>query len=102
MMRLKDTVVLSVLVAVAASGCSRLTFIKPSAKRGHYEHTAQVVEVHESREAKQRSATRNRVAMAQSHLSRGELDAAEAEVRLALKQQPDSADAYTLFDPMLS
>ena len=83
-------------VVAASSGCSRLTFVKVNPNRGDYERTAQDVEVHESREAKQRTAARNRVAMAQSQLSRGELDAAEAEVRLALKQQPDSADAYTL------
>ena len=95
-MRLKGVIVLSVLMAVAASGCSRLTFVKVNPDRGDYEHTARDVDVRESREAKQRAATRNRVAMAQSQLQRGDLDASEAEVRLALKQQPDSADAYTL------
>lgn len=95
-MRHKRVIVLSVLLAVAASGCSRLTFVKANPDRGDYERTAQDVEVHETREAKQRTAARNRVAMAQSRLARGDLDAAEAEVRLALKQQPDSADAYTL------
>lgn len=95
-MRLKGAIVLSAMAAIAAGGCSRLTFVKANPDRGDYERTAQDVEVHESREAKQRMAARNRVAMAQSQLARGDLDAAEAEVRLALKQQPDSTDAYTL------
>lgn len=87
---------LSAMALLASAGCSRLTFVKANPDRGGYERTAQDVEVRESPEAKQRAAARNRVAMAQSHLGRGELDAAEAELRLALKQQPDSADAYTL------
>ena len=95
-MRLDGGIVLCALLAMGAVGCSRLTFVKPNPARGDYERTAQDVEVRESPAAKQRTAARNRLAMAQSQLSRGELDAAETELRLALKQQPDSADAYTL------
>ena len=95
-MRHERAIVLAVLVVVAASGCSRLTFVKVDPDRRDYEHTGRDVDVRESPQAKQRTAARNRVAMAQSLLQRGDLDAAEAEVRLALKQQPDSADAYTL------
>ena len=95
-MRRKGVIVLSVIVAIAASGCSRLTFVKANPERGNYKRTAQDVEVHESREAKQRSAARNYIAMAQQQLARGDLEAAEADVQLALKQQTDSADAYTL------
>lgn len=96
-MRHERAIVLAVLVgAVAVSGCSRLTFVKADPDRRDYERTARDVDVRESRDAKQRAAARNHVAMAQSQLQRGDLDAAEAEVRLALKQQPDSADAYTL------
>src|SRR5688572_27764204 len=96
-MRHERGIVLAVLVvAIVASGCSRLTFVKADPDRSDYERTARDVDVRESRGAKQRAAARNHVAMAQSHLQRGDLDAAEEEVRLALKQQPDSADAYTL------
>ena len=95
-MRLEGAIVLCMLLAVGAGGCSRLTFVKANPERGDYERTSQEVDVRETREAKQRTAARNRVAMAQSHLSRGDLDAAESELRLALKQQPDSANAYTL------
>lgn len=93
---MRHKVALLALTALAAAGCSRLTFVKADPERGNYERTAQDVEVHESREAKQRTASRNLAAMAQQHLQRGELDAAESKVRQALKLQGDSADAYTL------
>lgn len=95
-MRHKGGVALLVLATLGGAACSRLTFVKADPGRGDYERTAQDVDVRESREAKQRSAARNRIAMAQQHLERGDLDAAEAEARQAVKLQGDSADAHTL------
>ena len=95
-MRLREAIVVASLLALAAAGCSRLSFVKPTAKRGSLDRTAQVVEVHETREGAQRSSVRNRLALAQGHLARGDLDAAERDTRQALKLKADSADGYTL------
>lgn len=84
------------LAAVSACGCSRLTFVKANPDRDDYKRTAQDVDVHETREAKQRTTARNHAVLSQRELARGDLDAAEAEARKALKMQSDSADAHTL------
>lgn len=93
---LRNAIALLALATLVASGCSRLTFIKPSAERGKLKRTAQEIHVQESPEAKQRSAARNHTVLSQRELARGDLDAAEAQARKALKQQASSADAYTL------
>lgn len=93
---LRNAFALLVLAALVAGGCSRLTFIKPSAERGNLKRTSQEIHVKESPEAKQRTAVRNYTALSQRELARGNLDAAEMQARKALKHQANSADAYTL------
>ena len=84
-------------LAVAASGCSRLTFIRSDPDKREAEGRASPsYEVHDSPEVKRRHAARTHVLLAQRELGRGNLDAAEAEARQAREADPDSGDVYSL------
>ena len=89
---------LLVLATLIASGCSRLTFIRPKPDTKAYDRVADTrpVEVRESHAAEQRTATRNRLLLAQREIMRNNLDGAEREVREALKIDGNSSNAYTL------
>lgn len=84
------------LAALAASGCSRLTFIRPDASKSKFERVSHPVEVHESRAAGQRSVVRNRLLLAQREVMRNNFDGAEREILEALKVDGNSFHAYTL------
>lgn len=91
----------SVLLLLLAStavlpACSRLTFIKPNYSGGEYKSLEEPVTIRDSDAVKQRLAARDRLALAANRLRSGELDAAEREARTALKEDPKSADAYTV------
>lgn len=95
-MRLREAIGSAVLAALAAGGCSRLTFIKSDPDRRSYEQTASAVEVRESAASQRRADLRNQLALAQSALLRGDLAGAEAGVRKAQRIDASSADAETL------
>jgi len=97
-MRLRSLVALAlaVVMAVVASGCSRLTFIKPAAKRIPFEQMQSPYTVSDSPATRQRLATEDRLALATQRLRVGDLDSAEREANSALKSNPGSADANTL------
>ncbi len=83
------------LVALVASGCSRLGFIRPDTSRRGFESTAhEVVITNNGRSGA--SAALARVQMAQARLGEGDLAAAEQQARKALKLDADSAAAYTV------
>lgn len=85
------------LVAVlGVTGCSRLSFVRPSMERGDYERVAPDVHVSESRGAKQSASARVRARMAQQHLAQGDLVAAEKLARQALDLDSASESAHTL------
>jgi type IV pilus assembly protein PilF len=95
-MRLREIAGLAVLAAMVASGCSRLAFIKTSPDRRSYEQTSAPVEVHESTASRQRAALRTQVALAQTALLKGDLDAAERAARQAQRDDGRSAAPETL------
>ena len=95
-MRLRETIAMLALVALAATACSRLTFIKPKAGRGNYEQKAPEYTFREDAEGKRRVAGMDQLALAERHLRAGEYDAAEANARAAMKSDPRSPGAYTL------
>ena len=95
-MRPREALGLAMLVAMVASGCSRLTFIKTNPDRRSYEETTAPVEVHESAASKQRANVRNQIALAQSALLKGDLEAAESAARLAQRIDGRSADPDTI------
>lgn len=78
------------------SGCSRLTFVKPSAERGGYTQVAPDYNVREDKQERGRTLALEQVAAASDSLRDGRLDQAEAQARAALKSDPTSAGAYTV------
>ncbi|MBC7988401.1 MAG: type IV pilus biogenesis/stability protein PilW [Luteimonas sp.] len=95
-MRLREAIAMLALVVLAATACSRLTFIKPKAGRGNYEQKAPEYTFREDAEGKRRMAGMDQLALAERHLRAGEYDAAEANTRAAMKSDPKSPGAYTL------
>lgn len=95
-MRRPELVLLLVCVVLLATGCSRLTFIKPSSKRVAFEETAPTYSVSDSPATKQRLAGQDRLALASQRFQAGDFVAAEREVNAALKINPASDTAHTL------
>jgi len=84
-------------LVMAASGCSRLTFIRPDPDKREAEgRSTPSYEVHDSPEVKRRHAARTHLLMAQRELGRGNLDAADAAARKARDAAPESGDAYSM------
>ena len=96
MMRLLEVVVLASILAGTASGCSRLTFVKPSSKMVRVAEQKSEYSVSDSAATKQRLRVQDRLALASQRLRSGDLVTAEREARAVLKAQPGSADAYSL------
>jgi len=95
-MRLRDLVVLAVVVAMTAGvGCSRLTFVKQKFKND-YHRTAPDYSVSDDPEDARRIAAIDQVALAQQSIQAGRLDEAAAHANAAQKADPKSADPYTL------
>ncbi len=95
-MRWPELSVLVLAIVVASSACSRLTFVKPSAQRKGMERVAPEYSFSQSRESRQREAARRLVATAEQKLQAGQLDAAEADARAAVKQDRSFADGHTM------
>lgn len=96
MMRLRNAMVLAVMLASATAGCSRLTFIRPSSKMIPVPQAKSEYHVSDNAATKQRLATQDRLRLATQRLGSGDLVAAEREAKSLLKDNPASADAYTL------
>ncbi len=96
MMRRHELLGLVVLVSLAATGCSRLTFVKPKMERGNYTQVAPDYTVRDDPGDNRRIAVMDRVAMAEQRLRAGQLDEAATQAQAALKLDPRSPDAYTI------
>jgi type IV pilus assembly protein PilF len=95
-MRRHEAVALLALASLLASGCSRLSFIKPSTDRGGYTQVTPDYNVRDTPVEKRRIALLDTLGMAGIALQRGDLAGADARARSALKIDPKSADAYTV------
>lgn len=95
MRRHKPWLLLLGLVLVA-TGCSRLTFIKPKMERKDGEQIAPTYQVSDSPETRRRMEAERALALATQRLQSGDIEAAERNVRLAQKAMPQSADVQTL------
>jgi type IV pilus assembly protein PilF len=95
-MRPREALALLVLAGLLASGCSRLSFIKPSTERGSYTQVTPDYDVRDTPAEKRKVALLDTLGMAGIALQRGDLAGAEAQARSALKIEPKSADAYTV------
>lgn len=89
-----------VLMLVAATGCSsmsrKFTFMRPDVSRKSVTRVAPEYDIKPDRGRSNASAARDSVARAEQRVRSGQWDQAEAEARTALKQDPKSADAYTI------
>ncbi|QCO67648.1 tetratricopeptide repeat protein [Luteimonas yindakuii] len=88
--------VLAATVAILATGCSRLTFIKADASRGKTRQVAQDYSFRTTPEDRRRTEAATHVSRADRALVAGEFDAAAGHARDALRVDPKSADALTL------
>ncbi|GGK06534.1 type IV pilus biogenesis/stability protein PilW [Luteimonas terricola] len=97
-MRGRDLVVASLLVAVAfATGCSRLSFIKPSAARGDSEQVARTYDFSGGdRDGRNAGSVRAHLLRGEQALHQGRAADAEAEARKALKIDDRNGLAHTL------
>lgn len=86
----------SLLAGLVLVGCSRLTFIKPSAERGSYTQVAPDYDIREDKQERGRTLALEQVAAAGDSLRDGHLDQAGLQARAALKNDPKSAGAYTV------
>lgn len=96
-MRLRDVAgVVAVSAGLLLAGCSKLTFVKADAQRGDAERVAPDYDFSESPRDRQRSSARRLLATANRKFEAGELAAAEADARAALKADGSSFQAHTL------
>jgi type IV pilus assembly protein PilF len=96
-MRLRDGLLLAAgLTGLLTAACSRLTFIKPDASRGKVDRVAPRYDVGEDAGAAASASARRHEALAEERFRSGELGAAEAEAKAALKADPGSATAHTV------
>jgi type IV pilus assembly protein PilF len=96
-MRQRDSLLVAVIAAsMVLASCSRLTFVKPNPNRGKMERIAPEYDLRDTPRHKGAASARRHEMRAEEQLRAGQLDAAEAEARAALKADPRSATAYTL------
>lgn len=95
-MRARDALLLATVLAVTATACSRLSFIKPSAERGRYHQVAPDYSYSDSRGSRERAQVRNHVAEAGRALNAGQTDVAVREAEAALKINRNAPDALTM------
>ncbi|MGJ4801727.1 tetratricopeptide repeat protein [Luteimonas sp. SDU82] len=95
-MRLRDGWLLAVVLALVASGCSRLTFVKPSAERRGMDRVAPEYSFKETRESRARLEARRQVSLADRHLRSGEVDAAAAAAAAAVKADASLPEPHTM------
>ncbi|SIR05413.1 tetratricopeptide repeat protein [Solilutibacter tolerans] len=98
MLRL-DRLLLSVAIAgglLFASGCSRLTFVKPDLSKMEVEQVRQPVRARDNAAVKARESAYQLVAAASTAYQQGDIVGAEKNARAALKADPKSIDAHTL------
>jgi type IV pilus assembly protein PilF len=95
-MRRRELLALAVVVALVASGCSRLSFVKPDAQRRGMERVAPEYTFSETPQARQRSEARRLVASAEQKLRADDVRGATADARAALRADGRSAEAHTV------
>lgn len=97
----KVGLLLLVLVALAASACSRLTFVKPKLERGRYTQVAPDYQVQADTQDQKRIASLNAQGMAAQQLQQGQFEEAERQARAAVDADPKSAEAHTMLAAVL-
>lgn len=95
-MRVGRVLLLAVALSIIATGCSRLTFIKPSAERGRYHQVAPDYSYSDSADSRMRAQVRQHVAEAGRALDAGQADVAAREAEAALGLDARAPAALTM------
>lgn len=95
-MRLREALVLAAVVAVLASACSRLTFVKPDAQRRGMDRLAPEYTFSETPRSRQKAAARRLLTSAEQKLRADDTAGASADARAALRADASSAEAHTM------
>lgn len=94
-----DRLIVALLVAcglLLATGCNRLTFIKPNLKKVKVEQVRRPVVAYDSPAVKARVSAQEQVNAAGAAFAQGDIATAEKHARAALKMDAQSIDARTL------
>lgn len=95
-MRPRKAVAIVLLLVLAGAGCSRVAFVKTDPSRKNFESTVEPVVVRDTAQSKQRSTTRNALALSEERLRTGDYAQAERYARAALSADPNSVAANTM------
>lgn len=95
-MRLHELLALAAVAAMLATGCSRLSFVKPDAQRRGMERVAPEYTFSETPQSRQKAAARRLLASAEQKLRADDIAGATADARAALRADASSAEAHTL------
>lgn len=95
-MRARDLAAVVVACLVVATGCSRLSFVKPDAQRRGMDRVAPEYTFSPAPQNRQAAQARRLLASAQQKLRVDDVAGAEADARAALRADGKSAEAHTL------
>lgn len=95
-MRRLDLLVAVVAFALLAAGCSRLTFVKPSAERGDSRQVAPEYDFSDGGNSRGKASARSHLLRGEQALRAGRHADAAAEARQAMRLDNRDADAHTL------
>ncbi|RZZ90370.1 type IV pilus biogenesis/stability protein PilW [Pseudoxanthomonas winnipegensis] len=95
-MRPHKLLLAGLLVAVAATGCSRLTFVRPKGGVKPVQTPASDYHVSDDKATRKRIEESESLGMAEQRLRVGDLDTAERESNKVLRANPKSAAAHTI------
>ncbi len=92
----RNAIIALLLVAMATTACSRLTFIRPDYTRKGDDIPQRDYDFKTDKAAEKRYAARQQALVAEQRLRAGQFDEAIRQANVALKTDPDSAEAYTV------
>lgn len=95
-MRARNPIAIAMLLALATSACSKLTFIRQDAGRKDYRQVAPEYEFRKDPKRNGQLLAADRVAIAGRSLEAGDFAEAESQAKAALKSDPRIADAHTV------
>lgn len=95
-MRLHKLLLIAVSVLIVATGCSRLTFIRPKGGVKEVDVPRTQYHVRDNKATKDRLEERDSLGLAEQRLRVGDLNTAEQEASKVLKLNPQSVGAHTL------
>jgi type IV pilus assembly protein PilF len=92
----RELLLAALVVVLAATGCSRLTFVRPKGGVTQVDTPRTEYKVSDSKATRLRLQERDSLGLAEQRLRVGDLDTAEQEASKVLRLNPQSAGAHTL------